>query len=108
MIYEFRVYRAVPGRLPELLDRFQNTTLAFWERYGIRQAGFFTAVVGESNRELKYLLAWESMAEREQKWNAFQADPDWIVARALTEQNGQIVENISNEFWSPTSFSSVM
>ena len=107
MIYELRVYRAMPGRLPDLLARFQNTTLAFWQSYGIRQTGFFTTLVGESNHDLHYLLAWESLAEREQKWNAFQADPDWIVARALTEENGPIVESIRNEFWSPTTFSAV-
>jgi hypothetical protein len=107
MIYEFRVYRATPGRLPDLMARFQNTTLGFWEKYGIRQVGFFTTVVGESNQDLSYLLAWESLAEREQKWNAFQTDPDWNAARAATEQNGQIVASISNSFMAPTAFSAL-
>ena len=39
MIYEQRLYRAMPGRLPNLLARFQNHTLDLWERHGIRQAG---------------------------------------------------------------------
>ena len=107
MIYEMRVYRCVPGRLPALLKRFENTTLAMWEKHGIRQAGFWTTAVGESNQDLTYLLAWDSMAEREQKWNAFQADPAWISARAETERNGAIVANIANTFLQPTGFSSV-
>ncbi len=41
MIYELRIYHAVPGRLPALLVRFQNRTLPIWERHGIRQAGFW-------------------------------------------------------------------
>ena len=65
MIYELRIYRAVPGRLPALISRFQNQTLRVWEKHGIRQAGFFTTLVGESNQELTYLLAWESLADRE-------------------------------------------
>ena len=31
MIYEIRVYRCVPGRLPALLNRFANITLKLWE-----------------------------------------------------------------------------
>src|SRR5580693_8122940 len=75
MIYETRVYRCLPGRLPALLKRFETITLKLWEKHGIKQAGFFTTLVGESNQELTYLLAWESLAEREKKWTAFQSDP---------------------------------
>src|SRR5665647_2979765 len=79
MIYEMRVYRCLPGRLPALLKRFETITLKLWEKHGIKTAGFFTTLVGESNQELTYLVAWESLAEREKKWAAFQSDPDWIA-----------------------------
>src|SRR5256884_8345051 len=107
MIYEMRVYRCVPGRLPALLKRFETITLKLWEKHGIKQAGFFTTLVGESNQELTYLLAWESLADREKKWTAFQTDPEWISARAQTEADGQIVGNIVNQLLVPTAFSSV-
>jgi hypothetical protein len=107
MIYEMRAYRCVPGRLPALLKRFDTITLKLWEKHGIKQAGFFTTLVGESHQELTYLLAWESLADREKKWTAFQSDPDWIAARAKTEEDGQIVSNIVNQLLVPTSFSSV-
>ena len=81
MIYELRVYHCLPNRLPALLKRFENQTLRIWEKHGIRQAGFWTTVIGESNHDLTYLLAWESLAEREKKWAAFQSDPEWIAAR---------------------------
>ncbi len=107
MIYEMRVYRCVPGRLPNLLQRFETVTLKLWERHGIRQAGFWTTLVGESNQDLTYLLAWDSLAERETKWTAFQSDPEWIAKRAETEKDGPIVANILNQILAPTSFSSV-
>jgi hypothetical protein len=107
MIYEMRVYRCVPGRLPALLNRFQNVTLDLWKRHGIRQAGFFTTVIGESNNELTYFLAWESLAEREQKWNAFMSDPEWIAKRAESEKDGAILQNITSQLLAPTAFSSV-
>jgi len=107
MIYEMRVYRCLPGRLPALLKRFDTTTLKLWEKHGIKQAGFFTTLIGESNQELTYFLAWESLAEREKKWTAFQNDPDWISARAKTEEDGQIVGNIVSQLLVPTGFSAV-
>jgi hypothetical protein len=107
MIYEMRVYRVVPNRMPALLKRFEGTTLALWQRHGIRQAGFWTTAVWESNQELTYMLAWDSMAEREQKWTAFQSDPEWIAKRAESEKDGAIVANIANSFLLPTSFSAV-
>ncbi len=107
MIYELRVYHCLPGRLPALLKRFETITLGIWERHGIRQAGFWTTLVGSSNQTLTYLIAWESLAERETKWTAFQADPEWLAKRAETEADGQIVSTISNEFLLPTKFSSV-
>lgn len=107
MIYELRVYRTLPGRMPALLKRFEGATLKLFEKHGIRQAGFWTTVIGESNNDLHYLLAWESMAEREQRWNAFAADPEWVAARVASEADGQIIANITSQFLQPTAFSSV-
>jgi hypothetical protein len=107
MIYELRIYRALPGRLPALLKRFETQTLRIWEKHGIRQAGFWTTLVGESNNDLTYLLAWDSLAEREKRWGAFMSDPEWIAARADSEKDGQIVANIASSFLQPTAFSSV-
>jgi hypothetical protein len=107
MIYELRVYHCISGRLPALLKRFETITLGIWEKHGIRQAGFWTVLIGDSNQDLYYLLQWESLAEREKKWNAFQADPQWIAARGETEKDGPILASVSNSFLQPTSFSSV-
>ncbi len=107
MIFELRVYRALPGRMQALLNRFQNATLSIWDKHGIRQAGFWTTELGESNNDLTYLLAWESLAEREAKWAAFMADPEWQAARAASEASGQIVGNVTTTILRPTAFSSV-
>ena len=107
MIHELRIYHCVSGRLPNLLKRFDTVTLKLWEKHGIRQAGFWTVEVGQSNQDLVYLLAWESLAEREKKWGAFATDPDWIAARAESEKDGPIVASVENSILKPTAFSSV-
>jgi hypothetical protein len=107
MIYELRVYHCMPGRLPALLKRFDTITLKLWEKHGIRQAGFWTVLIGESSMDLYYLIQWESLADREKKWGAFMTDPAWLAARAETEKDGPIVAAVSNTILQPTSFSSV-
>jgi hypothetical protein len=107
MIYELRIYTCLPGKLPALLKRFEHATLGLFDKHGIRQAGFWTTVIGESNNNLHYFLAWESMGEREQKWSAFVSDPEWHKARDESERNGPIVARVSSQFLAPTAFSSV-
>lgn len=104
MIHELRIYEAVPGKLPSLNERFQTITLKLWDKHGIRQVGFWTADIGTSN-ELVYLIEWESLAERDQKWTAFQADPEWIEKRAQTEAAGPIVARVRNSILRPTPYS---
>jgi hypothetical protein len=72
-------------RLPALLKRFESTTLELWH----------------------YLLAWESLAERETKWNKFATDPEWLSKRSESERDGPIVASITNMFLQPTAFSAV-
>jgi NIPSNAP len=107
MIYELRVYNCIPGRLPALLKRFETMTLELWQRHGIRQIGFWTTLVGESNQNLYYMLAWDSLADREKKWTAFQADPEWIAKRAESERDGPMIASISNQLLDPTKFSAL-
>ncbi|MCJ2048553.1 NIPSNAP family protein [Methylobacterium sp. J-070] len=107
MIVEMRVYYCAPTRLPALLDRFRTTTLDFFAKYGIEQVGFWTTLVGPDNHALTYLLKWDDMAQREARWNAFQADPEWIARRAETEKDRPIVARIENTFLAPTDFSAL-
>lgn len=107
MIYELRIYHCAPGRLPALHQRFETITLDFWKKYGIEQVGFWTTLIGESNQSLTYLLKWNSLAEREEKWNAFAADPDWIARRNATEAEKIIVERVENTILTPTAYSAL-
>jgi hypothetical protein len=107
VLYEQRIYTCLPGRLPALNRRFETVTLKLWEKHGIRQVGFWTTLVGEDANDLTYLIAWESMAERERKWSAFGTDPDWLKARAESERDGPILARIRNQFLAPTAYSAL-
>ena len=105
MVYELRIYHCIPGRLGALHRRFEDVTLKLWDRFGIRPVGFWTTVVGPSSQTLTYLIRWESLADREGKWNAFISDPDWIAARVSSEKDGAIVEKVENQLLEPTAYS---
>jgi hypothetical protein len=69
MIYELRIYRVMNGRMADLLTRFEHHTVPIMVRHGFLQVGFWTTIVGRSEQHLTYLLAWESLAQRQEKWD---------------------------------------
>ena len=104
MLHELRIYEVVPGKLPALNDRFANITMPLWKKHGIIPVAFWTEDIGTSNR-LVYILAWESLADREKKWAAFQADTEWQQKRAETEKGGPLVAQVKNSMLRPTPYS---
>ncbi len=107
MIYELRVYHAMPGKLQALVKRFETTTIHLFEKHGIHQAGFWTTAIGESNNDFYYMLKWDSLDERAKRFHAFQNDPDWIKARTASELDGPLVHSLANTILLPTAFSAV-
>jgi len=107
MIHELRIYHCLPGRLPLLSKRFETRTLPIWKKHGIRPLGFWTVLIGENNHDLYYLLEWENLAEREQRWNAFMADPEWHRERAESEKDGMLQASITNCILAPTPYSAI-
>src|SRR6266545_7940936 len=104
MIYELRIYDAMPGKLPALNDRFANITLSYFEKYGIKVIGFWTDVIGISGR-LTYMLAFDDLGHRDRAWAAFGADSDRIKAFAETEKEGLLVAKVENKILRPTAYS---
>lgn len=107
MIHEYRIYSCVPLRLPRVLKRFEDHSLPLWKKHGIRQVGFWQVLIGDGSHDIHYLLEWESLAEREQRWTAFLTDPDWIRAKTESEKDGAIVANIKSMILQPTTFSAL-
>ena len=73
MVHELRIYHAMPGRLPALIKRFETVTVRLFEKHGIKQIGYWTVAIGESNQDLIYFLQWDSLGEREKKFASFQS-----------------------------------
>ena len=106
MIYEYRAYYAVPGRMPDIQKRFNDVTMRLFEKHKIKVVGFWETLIGESN-ELVYICAFDDLAARQRAWDAFMADPEWQAAKKASEMNGPLVERVVNKIWKPTAFSPI-
>ena len=82
----------MPGKLPALVDRFGKHTVQIWKRHDIRPVGFWTVDIGENTNDLFYMLQWDDLGHRERASAAFQADKEWITARAQSEAGGADLE----------------
>src|SRR3712207_3554713 len=44
LLYELRIYTAAPGKMEALNKRFRDHTLRMFEKHGIKNIGYWTAV----------------------------------------------------------------
>jgi hypothetical protein len=105
VIYELRTYTVMTGRMADLNRRFADITLGYFAKYGITVTGFWTNELGGSSDQLIYMLAYDSLADREKKWAEFARDPERAAAFAETEKNGPLVHHITAHILRPTNYS---
>lgn len=106
-VYELRIYEAAPGKLDNLIARFQNHTRALFAKHGMTNVGYWVPLHNEQNL-LPYILAHPSREVANAAWAAFRQDSAWIRARNDSERNGKLVNKITSVFMKPTDFSPVI
>ena len=106
MIHELRTYDRHPGKMPDLIRRFEDHTRGIWDRLGIRYSDFW--ISAEDPNQLIYFFSWDDMAEREKKWPVFLADPEWIKVRDASEVNGPLLVKVTSRYFSPIAFTKPM
>jgi heme-degrading monooxygenase HmoA len=104
-VFELREYQAMPQKIQNITDRFGNFTCEAFVKHGFRQVGYWRNIVGANDHQLIYMLAWESLDERIQKFDTFLKDPERVRVFAESEKNGPIVENVTTTVLRPTAFS---
>lgn len=100
MIYEHRTYYLLPGKLPEFLQAFEETPAKVFERHGAKLIGFWVTEIGQSN-EVIYILAYDSLAERERAWQRINQDEEMLKYRQAPPR----VEKIKVRILRPSTFS---
>lgn len=108
-IFELRTYTTPEGKLEDLNARFRNHTVNLFKKHGMENLVYWTKYPDpkDANNTLIYLLAHQNVEARNKSFDAFRKDPDWIKAKAASEQNGSLtVEGgVKSEFLVPTDYS---
>lgn len=102
-LFELRIYHCEPGKLNDLIARFQNHTTGLFEKHGMTNIGYWVPVK-EDNNSLYYVMAYPDLTSREASWKAFSADPVWNEVRKKSEENGKIVKSVESVYMNPENF----
>ncbi len=89
-VFELRTYTTTPNNLPLLHARFRDHTIALFTKHGMTNLFYWQLLADQPAAEntLIYLLAHASEEAGKASFAAFRADPDWIAAKAASEEKG--------------------
>lgn len=103
MVFELRTYHAVPGKMPELLDRYERTTIDMLPDFAMEAVGHWVSTEDPDT----YIYIVKHNGNPEKAWQNFVDDPRWAEAVARTEVDGPLLERIESVFLEPAKFSPI-
>ena len=95
--FEMRTYTVHEGKMPDLIQRFQNHTRALFTKHGIENVAYFLSEE-HPEKQLTFIIGYPSASERDIRWNNFANDPEWKAVAAASEANGKIVQKVDQVF----------
>ena len=104
MIYEWRTYEAMPGKLLALNTHLE-VAAGLFKKHGLGVLGFWTEEIGTSG-QITYMWIYADLEDRQKKVAAFGADSAWKQQVAEeTEKEGSIVARTHNTMLQLTPYS---
>ena len=96
------------GKLDALKARFRDHTIRIFNTHDMTSIGYWIPQDAPlSQNTLVYVLAHPSREDAKKNWAAFQADPEWVKAKAESEKDGKNVEKAESVFMDPDDFSQI-
>lgn len=109
---EYRFYAVADGRMASELALVHSMAIAgapaveggppaheetLWERYGVpKPLGSWMVVAGRQAPGFLYIIKWASLAQRDERFPRFWADPFWRAQRAELTDGMTLVNSIEN------------
>lgn len=101
MIYEWRKYEVLPGKMTALQEAMEKVVPLF-EELKMTLIGAWLPIIGDYTNNFQYLMAFEDMSDREQKWQAFFAHPTWeMILKDMRNNHGQLIYRDHSSFLAP-------
>ena len=115
-VFELRTYTATPNNLTALRARFRDHTIALFAKHDMTNFGYWAVDANQPDADKKrpgdtliYMLVHKSKEARDASFKAFQADPEWIVAKNASEKAAggslTITDGVKSVLLSPTDYS---
>lgn len=111
-VFELRTYTCPsPEKLTALHSRFRDHTMGLFAKYGMENLVYWQPLaIPDANRKLIYLLGHASTAAAKESFGKFRADPNWLKAKAASEERagGSLTEakdGVLSEFFTATEYS---
>ncbi|NGN44591.1 hypothetical protein G6N74_26380 [Mesorhizobium sp. CGMCC 1.15528] len=117
-MYEFRFYSVAHGRMASELALVYDMAIAgapdvpggppvhtesLWERYGVpKPIGSWTALSGRRTPAFLYIMKWDSLTQRDERFPRFWTDPFWRARRAELTDGMPLVDSIENWLLDPS------
>ena len=107
-IYELRVYESHSRKAgKKKIEMFnKGGEIETFQKAGLQSVFFGETIFGPRMPNLTYMLVFENMAVRNQKWDSFGTHPDWLKLRANPIYK-DTVSNITDIILQPRSFSQI-
>lgn len=107
MIYEIRRYESAPGKMRALQRVMAEAAMPVFEKLDMKVIGAWVPVIGDDEYTVIYMLAYDSMDDRNAKWDAFFKDKDWqeVRAKIAAEEGDPMVAKSIATFLKPESYS---
>ena len=94
MIYELRIYNIHEGKMEDICNRFKNHALKYFPKYGIKVVDFWVDANGENR--IYYICEFENREKMAEIWKTYKAAPEWVEAKAKSEEGGPLVINVQS------------
>ena len=95
--FEMRTYTVHEGKMPDLIQRFQNHTRTLFTKHGIENVAYFLSEE-QPEKQLTFIIGYPSAEERDIRWSNFANDPEWKAVAKASEANGPIVQKVDQVF----------
>jgi hypothetical protein len=108
-VFELRTYESQSfAGLSRKVAMFNESEAGIFKRLGFRPVFFGETIAGPSQPNLKYMLSYKDLADRDRLWGEFGTDPEWQKLRSRPGlSDNEIVANISNVILRPLPFSAI-
>jgi len=102
-LFDLRIYHAVPGKVPALVERFRDATSLF-AKHHLDVVGYWVADDPAWKDTFVYLVAHRNRDEAKTNWDAFHADPAFQKYRDA-EKAEKLIEKDEHIYMRPTKYS---